>query len=540
MKNKNLIVLCLIIFLNLGLIIKNKNTLNYEVKNEIVHYHNEQEIKKINNINSESKILIRDDNINNFLQNKYYDNETINWSYNSLTIADITHHNPVNMQSMDFDESIIKDALKDVPSSNSSYGGCGPIATIGILHYFAKCFDYLNVPYMQRDDKQLMAKYILENTKTKEMGDGNTLAMPWSCVNGFNKTLVNYGTENRLVADWYLNSDADEMTTIIKNRIDKGLPVSFYQVFADDSYFNDHYINIYGYKEYEGRTASGKIINQTLFKVHLNWEQGPNEDYFDYVIPKYMDEDVLKLGINGIVYYDLKYNEKELVSHDFKDFVNENNQGQYFNEEKTQTIHYLDDFSFETKRLRCSYIENEYLVLSTIKKNGVYVENERQSAYLEFQFAEPIRKFEYDISMWSTKENFLLDTTGELQYYSNSYNMWKTLDSYNMVLLPTKDNPKHYFQYLSLEENIYKIRFIMSHPKVNADRNKGRIVLDNLDFCFDNHNISQSVHTHKYKYSFENKDDEYHKAYCKCGDFILEKHSVHYRNIDSKIMIKLN
>lgn len=137
-----------------------------------------------------------------------------------------------------------------------------------------------------------------------------------------------------------------------------------------------------------------------------------------------MDEDVLKLGINGILYYDINYDEKKLVSHDFKEFVNENNQGQYFNEEKTQTIHYLDDFSFETKRLRCSYIENEHLVLSTIKKNGVYEENKREIAYLEFQFVEPLRKFEYDISMWSGKDKITKDTIGELQYYSNSENNW--------------------------------------------------------------------------------------------------------------------
>lgn len=437
---------------------------------------------------------------------------------------------------MDFDKSIIDDARNQIPNFQSSYGGCGPIATIGMLHYFAKAFDYLNIPYLQRDDKQLMAKYILENTPTREMDDGNTLALPWSCVNGFNKTLKNYNTQHRLVADWRLTGDVDEMVTIIKDRLDKGLPVTFYQVFAKSSKFNDHYVNIYGYNEYIGRTTSGKIINQTLFRVHLNWPQGRNESLPDYEMPKYMDEDVLKLGINGILYYDLKYNEKTLISHDFKDFVNENNQGQYFNEEKSQTINYLEDFSFETKRLRCSYIENEYLVLSTIKKNGVYVENERETAYLEFQFIEPIKKFEYDISMWSGKDKITNDTTGELQYYSESKNKWETIESYNMMILPTKEYPKHFFHYLSLQENAYRIRFIMSHPKINADRNKGRVVLDNLDFCFDNHNISQNqIHQHNYRYSCINEDEEYHRAYCECGDYKLEKHIAYYDEDGNKL-----
>ena len=38
-----------------------------------------------------------------------------------------------------------------------------------------------------------------------------------------------------------------------------------------------------------------------------------------------MDEDVLKLGINGILYYDINYDEKKLVSHDFKERGHENN-----------------------------------------------------------------------------------------------------------------------------------------------------------------------------------------------------------------------
>lgn len=44
MKNKNLIVVFLVSF---DLTIRNKDTLNNEVKNGIVHYHNEQEIKVV-------------------------------------------------------------------------------------------------------------------------------------------------------------------------------------------------------------------------------------------------------------------------------------------------------------------------------------------------------------------------------------------------------------------------------------------------------------------------------------------------------------
>lgn len=66
MKNKNLIIFCLVSFLSLGLAIKNNSISNYEITNDNVHYHNEETIKKLNNINSESKNLIKDNDINIF------------------------------------------------------------------------------------------------------------------------------------------------------------------------------------------------------------------------------------------------------------------------------------------------------------------------------------------------------------------------------------------------------------------------------------------------------------------------------------------
>ncbi len=46
MKNRNLVLFCLVSFLCLGLI-KSKSIISYEVKNDTIHYHNEERIKKI-------------------------------------------------------------------------------------------------------------------------------------------------------------------------------------------------------------------------------------------------------------------------------------------------------------------------------------------------------------------------------------------------------------------------------------------------------------------------------------------------------------
>lgn len=64
---------------------------------------------------------------------------TSNWSLKkSESTEKLLGIKPIEMQSNDFPESEILTVVKNL-NLESSYGGCGPIAMIGMADYFARC-----------------------------------------------------------------------------------------------------------------------------------------------------------------------------------------------------------------------------------------------------------------------------------------------------------------------------------------------------------------------------------------------------------------
>ena len=146
---------------------------------------------------------------------------------------------------------------------------------------------------------------------------------------------------------------------------------------------------------------------------------------------------------------------------------------QYFFYEKTYS-HSIDSLEFDTTRLRCGYIEEEYINLSSNRQGA-------GDAYLVYNFNNPIYEFNVDLAYWSNSERFT-DTTGYLQY-KNSNGEWITLldlmDSNNGI--PTdRTNPKNFNFYII--EGTYEIRFITHTNNPTADRNKGRVCIGDITF----------------------------------------------------------
>lgn len=113
----------------------------------------------------------------------------------------------------------------------------------------------------------------------------------------------------------------------------------------------------------------------------------------------YCDADILDETQSGIIYYEIKYNTHTAMASDFKEeFINhDTNQGQYFYDPKTELVSTNSNYIFNTNRLRCSYIEDKYLVLSA-NRSGV------KEAYLEFEVENKIRALEFNMGLWSGKE----------------------------------------------------------------------------------------------------------------------------------------
>lgn len=158
-------------------------------------------------------------------------------------------------------------------------------------------------------------------------------------------------------------------------------------------------------------------------------------------------------------------------------FENSNGQGQYFFYEKTENHQSENNISYITKRLRCSYIENQYLVLSANRNNAGI-------AYLEFDFNSDINKISFDMSLWSSSENiFDTNTTIKVQY-KNLEGQWIDSESYLVSTLSKDRNNMNSYEVDFYNDNNSAIRFIVQTLAPVGDRNKGRVVLDNINVYF--------------------------------------------------------
>ena len=128
---------------------------------------------------------------------------------------------------------------------------------------------------------------------------------------------------------------------------------------------------------------------------------------------------------------------------------------------------------FNTNRLRCSYIENQYLVLSPKRVDA-------GTAYLEFGTFSATQKFSFSASMWGPNEDHANEQF-KLQYYENYE--WKDHITIDLFKLSKNKNNLDTFTVL-FPKNTHQFRFLATHSNPVGERNRGRIVLDNLHFEF--------------------------------------------------------
>lgn len=283
-------------------------------------------------------------------------------------------------------------------------------------------------------------------------------------------------------------------------------------------------MNIYAYEVWYGyHKTTEERIEKTFLKARINGSA--NNDGWDVdtyyadsdVDTYYADSEILNNAMCGLIYYNVNYdNENVVIASDFSSqFINtDTGQGQYFNEEKEATITSANGYTFDTRRLRCSYIENQYLVLSANRENA-------GQAYLEFNFPNDIKKLNFDMSLWSAKE-YLIDG-GSLSIQipivtENGNILWVNHIEYEIADLSViRIHPRSYS--VLFPENISRFRFLVTKNSPSGDRNKGRIVLDNLTFCFD---AEDEPHVHNcYFYEITERN---HYGKCACG---YEKNGSH-------------
>lgn len=210
------------------------------------------------------------------------------------------------------------------------------------------------------------------------------------------------------------------------------------------------------------------------------------------------------IGIPNQELFVLPYTKVTITQHDY------NYEQQYFYYEKSLPIT-INDYTFNTKRLRTGYIEEEYIVLSPRRLDA-------GQAYLEYTFNDSIREIDVELTLWSTSEYLTLETSEALIQYKDQNGAWVTcLDLLNDISLSTdRTKPDNYR--IVFPEDIYSFRFYIT-SSAYGDRNKGRVCIGNMSFY-----INYEVHEHEYTYLANGSTG--HTATCSCGETYTQAHAV--------------
>ncbi len=429
--------------------------------------------------------MLGDDGVKTKLINRYGDHGWTKVNMISHSIKEMSNEIPINIQTSPFRESTVLRGLEMAKEEDktlkSTYGGCGPIAAIGIFDYFSRTFGYSEIMEDPNNiDQQInLAKTVFLAMKTYEVGkqgDKSTLTYPGDYVEGFKSVLSKYGLTNKISIHssfGIVGGNRNELLEIIKEKIDQGTPVTMCNgsLNGKKGLFAAHYVTVYKYDTWVGRNPeTGAREEHIVLGTRVNYNYYDNTYYASY--------DILDEPLTGIFWYDVNYqNAQEIKASDFATaFVNSNGQGQYFNTENEAEITLSSGYKFNTTRLRCSYIENQYLVMSGIRKSNDA--SYKGEAYLEFHMNDNIKMIEFDIGLWSNKEGFLNSENETVTVECLVNGKWvkrKVFKPSDLSVL--KDSPLRHRVYLK-EGTAF--RFVVNITPKASDRNKGRVILDNI------------------------------------------------------------
>ncbi len=123
---------------------------------------------------------------------------------------------------------------------------------------------------------------------------------------------------------------------------------------------------------------------------------------------------------------------------------------------------------FETKRLRCGYIEQECVNLSTKRYSPGL-------AYLEYTFDKDVYQIEVDLSWWSSNEKvYSYDSNYRIEYLITESVYFEVCDLWKDVSLSTSRNSPTKVT-IGFPRNVKTFRFYGLASNPTNDRNKGRL-----------------------------------------------------------------
>lgn len=352
----------------------------------------------------------------------------------------------------------------------STYGGCGPLALIGMFDCLSRYRGYENLlldPTNENDRIQL-ATDVFSLTETTEIGlpngNKNTYMSPSGFQQGAINVLVNAGYNDSF------NLLSIKNHSQIKQSIDKGIPVSIWTgLLGGEGYLNLHWITLYGYEEWTVSDSQGNSENSTLYLIRSNY--GENHDIYEY-----MDADLIDwvFDVWGAIIFEENFTEINILQSDY------GFESQYFFYEIQKQIILSNGYSFNSTRLRTGYVysydslgqqNGRYLVMSANRQNA-------GRAFLDYNFPTSVRGVIFDISLWSSSEGLPYQLSSiRLEMKVNG--IWVNKKVFNILEI-SKDRTNRDVYLLYFNHPVSEIRFIVETAYPSGSSNKGRVVLGDL------------------------------------------------------------
>ena len=125
------------------------------------------------------------------------------------------------------------------------------------------------------------------------------------------------------------------------------------------------------------------------------------------------------------------------------------------------------------------------------------------------------------MSLWSGNE-YLSELEGDkltLQIYdkTGSTYIWTDYITFDLNKLSTSKTAMDSFT-IYFPDNVSEFRFYVRDTSPTSDRNKGRVVLENIHLYFDD---DYEIHYHSYSYT---TTETHHYGECNCGAILEEFH----------------
>lgn len=140
----------------------------------------------------------------------------------------------------------------------------------------------------------------------------------------------------------------------------------------------------------------------------------------------------------------------------------------------------VNNTTFNTKRLRAGFIENEYINLYPRKKGF-------GTSYLEFGFNESVKSIDICLSFWSNDERYYPSDKprASIDYWDESTNERnEALDLLKANLPSNRKKQKCYYIKFTKPATKFRIYSHFNEMTGYTDRNKGRISIGNMDIYF--------------------------------------------------------